>query len=232
MFFVHTNVLKEYFYITHDNDIPHLIWESVLRCPSSWSWPYASLQMLGPSWLLPSLRSSVIVANSPVRLCPIWICPNKSSWVLLDIFSEWRSFGIVLKGGCSCLKPTMSVEFWSDSTCSRLDLLQPHYLQPLAISKRVPDIQFRMGSHEVGTICTGYWLLNVRYGHNTTRHSACGRSHKQIHAQSWLTTLEVSKAYLHIYLVGTKDFGIHFRPNEPLGLVSYTDSNFVNCLDS
>ena len=34
------------------------------------------------------------------------------------------------------------------------------------------------------------------------------------------------------YLIDIEDFGIHFRPNEPLGLVDYTNLNFVDCLNS
>ena len=34
------------------------------------------------------------------------------------------------------------------------------------------------------------------------------------------------------YLVGTKDHGILFGPNKKIGLVGYTDSDFVGCVDS
>jgi hypothetical protein len=34
------------------------------------------------------------------------------------------------------------------------------------------------------------------------------------------------------YLVGTQDYDIKVGPNEPLGLVSYTDSDYAGCLDS
>jgi hypothetical protein len=34
------------------------------------------------------------------------------------------------------------------------------------------------------------------------------------------------------YLVGTQDYGIKFRPNEPLGPVGYTDSDYAGCLDT
>jgi hypothetical protein len=34
------------------------------------------------------------------------------------------------------------------------------------------------------------------------------------------------------YLVGTQDYGLKFRPNEPLGLVGYTDSDYAGCLET
>ena len=34
------------------------------------------------------------------------------------------------------------------------------------------------------------------------------------------------------YLVGTKDYGIAFAPDEPSSLVGYTDSDYGGCLDS
>ena len=34
------------------------------------------------------------------------------------------------------------------------------------------------------------------------------------------------------YLVGTKDLGILFGPNDGSGIVSYTDANFAGCVDS
>jgi hypothetical protein len=34
------------------------------------------------------------------------------------------------------------------------------------------------------------------------------------------------------YLVGTQDYGIKFRLNEPLDLVGYTDSDYAGCLDT
>jgi hypothetical protein len=42
------------------------------------------------------------------------------------------------------------------------------------------------------------------------------------------------KAVKHIfkYLVDTKDYGIKFEPNEPLGLVGYTDLDYAGYLDS
>jgi hypothetical protein len=34
------------------------------------------------------------------------------------------------------------------------------------------------------------------------------------------------------YLAGTQDYVIKFGPNEPLGLLGYTDSDYAGCLDS
>jgi hypothetical protein len=34
------------------------------------------------------------------------------------------------------------------------------------------------------------------------------------------------------YLVGTQDYGIKFEPNEPLGLLGYTDSDYAGCLNT
>jgi hypothetical protein len=34
------------------------------------------------------------------------------------------------------------------------------------------------------------------------------------------------------YLVATQDYDIKFRPNEPLGLVGFTDSDYAGCLDT
>jgi hypothetical protein len=34
------------------------------------------------------------------------------------------------------------------------------------------------------------------------------------------------------YLVGTQDYDIKFGPNEPLGPVGYTDSDYVGCLNT
>ena len=34
------------------------------------------------------------------------------------------------------------------------------------------------------------------------------------------------------YLVGTKDYGIAFVPDEPSSLVGYTDSDYGGCIDS
>jgi hypothetical protein len=34
------------------------------------------------------------------------------------------------------------------------------------------------------------------------------------------------------YLVGTQDYGIKFGPNEPLGPVGYTDSDYAGCLNT
>jgi hypothetical protein len=34
------------------------------------------------------------------------------------------------------------------------------------------------------------------------------------------------------YLVGTQDYDIKFGPNEPLGPVGYTDSDYAGCLDT
>jgi hypothetical protein len=34
------------------------------------------------------------------------------------------------------------------------------------------------------------------------------------------------------YLVGTQDYGIKLRPNEPLGPVGYTDSDYAGCLET
>ena len=34
------------------------------------------------------------------------------------------------------------------------------------------------------------------------------------------------------YLVGTKDYGILFSPNNTSGVVRYTDSDFADCIDS
>jgi hypothetical protein len=34
------------------------------------------------------------------------------------------------------------------------------------------------------------------------------------------------------YLVGTQDYDINFGPNEPLGLVGFTDSDYAGCLDT
>jgi hypothetical protein len=34
------------------------------------------------------------------------------------------------------------------------------------------------------------------------------------------------------YLVGTQDYDIKFGPNEPLGLVGFTDSDYAGCLDT
>mgnify|MGYP000636192349 CR=1 FL=1 len=85
------------------------------------------------------------------------------------------------------------------------------------------DIWSGGGSYEVGTVCTDSWLMiDVRYGHNPARHSACngvvgnfmhnlGRSH-------W-------KVLKHIfrYLVGTQDYDITFAPDELMSLIGYHD---------
>jgi hypothetical protein len=41
-----------------------------------------------------------------------------------------------------------------------------------------------------------------------------------------------SVKHIFRYLVGTQDYGIKFGPNEPLGLVDYTDSDYTGCLDT
>ena len=38
--------------------------------------------------------------------------------------------------------------------------------------------------------------------------------------------------HLSRYLVGTKDHGILFDPNEASGVVGYTDLDFIGCVDS
>jgi ATP-binding cassette subfamily B (MDR/TAP) protein 1 len=38
--------------------------------------------------------------------------------------------------------------------------------------------------------------------------------------------------HIFIYLMGTQDYGIKFGPNEPLGLVGFTDSDYAGCLDT
>jgi hypothetical protein len=38
--------------------------------------------------------------------------------------------------------------------------------------------------------------------------------------------------HIFTYLVGTQDYGIIFGPNEPLGLVGYTDLDCAGCLDT
>ena len=43
---------------------------------------------------------------------------------------------------------------------------------------------------------------------------------------------KISLKHIFRYLVGTKDFGIHFKPNESLGLVGYMDFDFASCLDN
>jgi hypothetical protein len=71
--------------------------------------------------------------------------------------------------------------------------------QPLAVTEGLPDTRSGGGPYEVGTICTSCWLVNVRYGRDAARHSACGWSRQQIHAQSRPPTLERSEAYLEIF---------------------------------
>jgi hypothetical protein len=70
--------------------------------------------------------------------------------------------------------------------------------QPSAITEGLPDTQSGWGTYEVGTIRTGCWLVNVRYGHDKARHSVRGWNRQQIHAQPRPPTLERSEAYLQI----------------------------------
>jgi hypothetical protein len=70
--------------------------------------------------------------------------------------------------------------------------------QPSAVTERLPDTRSGGGPYEVSAIRTGCWLVNVRYGRDAARHSACGWSRKQIYAQSRPPTLGRSEAYLQI----------------------------------
>ena len=70
--------------------------------------------------------------------------------------------------------------------------------QSLAITEGQSEIHYKGGSYEVGTIRTGCWLLDVRYGRDAAKDSACSWRRKQIHAQFRPPTLECSEAYLQI----------------------------------
>ena len=75
----------------------------------------------------------------------------------------------------------------------------PTTCQLSVVSESLSDILFEGGSHEVSIVRTSCWLFDVLYVRNMTKHSACGRSRKQIYAQPQRTTLECSEAYPQIH---------------------------------
>jgi hypothetical protein len=87
--------------------------------------------------------------------------------------------------------------------------------QPSAVTEGLPDTQSKRGPYEIGTIRTSCWLFDVRYGHDTARHSTCGWCRQQIYGQPGRPHWNVVKHILR-YLVLTKEYDIKFGPNEPL----------------
>jgi hypothetical protein len=70
--------------------------------------------------------------------------------------------------------------------------------KPSVVTKGLPDTRSGGGPYEVDTICIDCWLIDIRYGRDATKHSLCGWSRQQIHAQSQPPTLERSETYLQL----------------------------------